>query len=250
MRKTSTKAPCNVKSCAVAAAAGLLCLCLGAGNALAFSDGGQYLTPADLRTLTPAYEAFLQELADVIIERGLISPEEREDWLMYQLGDFYQNGGLGMIAAMFNPGLLAEVRPQDSLLRLRKEFPNGTTLHVDTMAAYSPLDGTMPGLMLEASFADAQGLPVRCRFRWRCEQGGFSTWDALGSRVADVGIEYINDGRRAYWSDQPIIGEVNAVWHIELEVLAPDDNSNVLGSAVLVLTPSGSGWELNEDSLR
>jgi len=249
MRKTSTKTPWNILRRAVAAA-GIVCLCFGVCGAPVLCEAGQYLTPSDLRALTPAYEAFLQQLADVIIERELISPEEREDWLMYQLGDFYQNGGSGMIAAMFNPGLLAEVRPQDSLLRLRKEFANGATLHIDTMAAYSPLDGTMPGLMLEASFADAQGLPVRCLFRWRCEQGGFSTWDALGGRIVDIGTDLTNDGRRAYWSDQPIVGQATAQWRIELEVLAPDDSSNVLGNAVLTLTPSGSGWALDFNALR
>jgi len=242
-------AQAGIQRCAVAAAAGILCLCLGAGGARAFTETGQYLTPDDLRALAPAYEAFLQQLADVIIGRGLISPEEREDWLMYQLGDYYQSGGSGMIAAMFHPGLLAEARPQDSLLRLRKEFPHGT-LHVYTMAAYSPLDGAMPGLLLEAAFTDPQGLPVRSRFRWRCEQGGFSTWDALGGRMVEVGTEYINDGRPAYWSDQPITGETAALWTIELEILAPDDDDKVLGRAELALTPSGSGWELSAQSLR
>jgi len=223
----------------------LLCLCLGAGSASAW----QYLTPADLRALAPAYEAFLDQLADVIIERGLISPGEREDWLMYQLGDYYQNGGSGMIAAMFNPGLLAAVQPQDSLLRLSKTYPNGT-LHVDTMGAYSPLDSSMPGLLLEAAFTDANGLPVRARFRWQCEQGGFSTWDALGRKMVDVGTDYINDGRPAYWSDQPVLNGATADWIIMLEILAPDDDTNVWGRAELALAPWGSGWALNADSLR
>jgi len=232
-----------------ALATALAILCLSSGGALAATEAGQYLTPEDLRCLAPVYEAFLQRLADVIILRGLISPEEREDWLMYQLGDYYQNGGAGMIAAMFNPGLLAEVRPQDSLLRLQKEFPTGT-LYVDTMGAYAPLDGSMPGLMLEASFTDVQGLPVRSRFRWKCGQGGFSTWDALGGRVVDVGIEYINDGRPAYWSYQPPAGEGSGVWRIEVEILPSDDDTRVLGTAELLLTPAGSGWELDETSLR
>ena len=232
-----------------AAVTGVICLCFGAGSALATSEAGQYLTTEDLRGLQPIYEAFLQRLADVIIERGLISPEERDDWLMYQLGDYYQNGGAGMIAAMYNPGLLAEVQPQDSLLRLTKEFSSGT-LRVDTMGAYSPLDGSMPGLLLEASFTDTQGLPARCRYRWKCGQGGFSTWDALGGKMVDVGIEYINDGRPAYWSDQPLTGEGTIEWRIQLEILAPDDDAIVIGTAELYLTPSGAGWELGNDALR
>ena len=249
MRKVWTGTQGGIMRCALTAAACMLCVCLGATGALAITEAGQYLFPEDLRTLAPVYEAFLQRLADVIIERGLISPEERDDWLMYQLGDYYQNGGSGTIAAMFNPGLLAEVRPQDSLLRLRKEFPNGI-LRVDTMAAYFPLDTIMPGLWLEAAFFDAKGLPVRSLFRWRCEQGGFSTWDALNGKVADVGNKCINDGRPIYWSDQPIIGEASGVWRIELDIVAPDDTTKIWGSAELVLTPSGTGWTLNEASLR
>jgi hypothetical protein len=230
-------------------ALGFACAHLFFGNGLASPETGQYLTPEDLRKLEPAYENFLRQLADVIVERGLISPEERGDWMMYQLGDYYQNGGAGMIAAMYNPGLLSEVKPRDSLRRLTKDFLTGV-LRVDTMGAYSPLDGSMPGLLLEASFTDPQGMPMRCRFRWRCGQGGFSTWDALGERVADVGVDYVNDGRTAYWSDQPIIGEPSGEWRIQLDVLAPDDDANVLGSAELALTPAGSGWELEQDALR
>ena len=228
----------------------ILCLSAGEKGALATAETGQYLTEEDLRALQPAYEAFLQQLADVVIARGLISPEEREDWLGYQLGDYYQNGGSGMIAAMFTPGLLAQVRPQDSMLRLKKEFPIGM-LRVDTMGAYSPLDGCMPGLLLEASLTDERGLPVQCRFRWACDQGRFSAWDALSGKMVEVGIAYINDGRPAYWSDQPIVGDASgAFWRIEVEILPPDDDSRVLGSAELVLTPSGSGWQLDENSLR
>ena len=219
------------------------------GRASDASEAGQYLTPEDLRKLRPAYESFLEQLADLIVERGLISPEEREDWLMYQLGDYYQNGGAGMIAAMFHPGLLAEAQPRDLMLQLSKAIPAGT-LRVDTMAAYSPLDGSMPGLMLEASVTDTQGLPLRCLFRWTCEEGGFSTWDALSGKAADVGVEYVNDGRPAYWSDQPIVGVASGDWRIRLEVLSPDDTKLLLGYAELILTPSGSGWVLYRDALQ
>ncbi len=226
----------------------LLGLVCGAGMALA-NESGQLLTMEDLRELQPAYEVFLNQLADVVIERGLISPEEREDWLMYQLGDYFQNGGYGMIAAMFNPGLLADARPQDSLLRLEKEFSAGV-LHVDTMRAYSPLDATLPGLLLEASLTSAEGLPLECRIRWSCGQGGFATWDAMEGRVVEVGLEYVNDGRPFYWSDQPLTDDgAGANRRITLEVLAAESDT-VLGKAEISLTPSGSGWSLDESALQ
>ncbi len=233
-----------------AAVACLLCLCIWIGVASAASEGGVLLSAEDLRTLEPAYDAFLQKLADVIVERGLLAPEDREDWLLYQMGDYYQNGGYGMIAAMFTPNLLDEARPQDAMLRLEKEMNIGT-LHISTMRAYSPLDSAQPGLLLEASVTDNQGMPVACRLRWHCEQGGFAVWDALGGKVTEVGNFCVNDGRPTYWSDQPVSGaEPGALWRIGLDLLDPYDDAKVLGSAELVLKPEGSGWVLDENSLR
>ena len=227
----------------------LACACLGLGTARA-TEGGALLTPETLQTLEPAYSAFLNELADTIIARGLLDPAQREEWLLYQLGDFYQNGGYGMIAAMYTPDILALARPEDSLLRLHLTVPAGT-LTVETMAAYTPLDSPLPGLMLEASLVDTQGLPIACRFRWRSEQGGFSAWDVLSASVQDVGNEMVNDGRLAYWSDQPVTEAQRALtWRITLDILDPFDDAVTLGKAELTLTPAGTGWVLGSDALR
>ena len=229
----------------------VLSLCVAAGGALAGSEAGPLLSADDLRDLQPAYEAFLHQLAEVLVARDLLSPEAREDWTLYQLGDYYQNGGYGMIAAMFTPNLLEDARPQDALLRLKKDLPGAHMLHIDTMRAYLPLDSSQPGLLLEAGVTDAQGLPVACRFRWRSGQGGFLVWDALLGRVVEVGNHYVNDGRPAYWSDQPITGVTpQEPWILQLEILDPLDDERTLGGAELALMPEGNGWALDETSLR
>ncbi len=228
-----------------------LALCLtGLPVAATAVEGGALLSTEDLQTLEPAYDLFLQDLADMIIARGLLDEADREDWVRYQLGDYYQNGGFGTISAMFTPDLLNLARPEEMLLRLQKELPVGT-LHLDTMSAYSPLDATLPGLLLEASLLDAQGLPVACRFRWHSTHGGFVVWEGGDGQVQEIGNTYINDGRPSYWSDQPIAGDPgNAVWTIQLEILDAFDDTKILGTADLLLTPQGNGWTLDTNALQ
>ncbi len=223
-------------------------LCLS-GCALAFGETGELLSPDDLTRLQPAYEKFVNELADLIIARGLLPADQRDAWFRYQMGDYFQNGGYGMIAAMYSPDLLELARPQDSLLRLEKPTPHGT-LRIDTLGAYDPLDATLPGLMLEASLTDAQGLPVACRFRWHCEQGGFIAWDSLNAAEVNVGNSFTNDGRICYWTDQPPAPDSGGVWVIDLDILSPTDDAAVLSSASLTLTQQGTGWALDYQALQ
>jgi hypothetical protein len=223
----------------------LLCLCTAA---LAGDERGVLLSPDDLTALRPAYEAFLNQLADRIIARDLLREDEREAWLMYQLGDYFQNGPYGMIAAMFTPDLLAWARPQDSLLRLEKAVSGGT-LRVDTVGAYAPLDSILPGLLLETSLIGRDGLPVLCRFRWGASQGGFVAWNALTAQEMDVGNSFINDGRPFYWTDQPPAANAVGDWVINVEILGAEDDT-ALGSAAITLTPQDGGWALGPQALR
>ncbi len=78
-------------------ALGVLCLCVAWGGAYA-GETAPLLNASELSSLEPEYEAFLNKLADLLIQRGLLSQEDREDWFLYQMGDYYQNGGYGMIA--------------------------------------------------------------------------------------------------------------------------------------------------------
>lgn len=225
----------------------LLSLCIP--SALA-DEGDPLLTVDDLSRVQESYEAFLSELEALLLEKGLLEEDDRQEWMMYQLGDFVQNGGYGMIAAMYTPDLLEYAREEDTMLRLRTD--NGEyTLHLDTMRRYTPLDTTLPGLLLESSVTDAAGQPVACRIRLTASQGGFCAYDALAQRYTEVGVSIINDGRACYWSDQPITDETSAPdIIITLEMLGMTDDSTVLASATLTLTPSGTGWMLRDDALQ
>ena len=66
-----------------------LCICPPA----ALCEGDPLLSVDDLMLLEESYEAFLTELEDLVIERGLLSESERKAWHDAQMGDFFQNGG-------------------------------------------------------------------------------------------------------------------------------------------------------------
>ena len=72
----------------------LLALAAFAPPALA-DEGSPLLSVDDLLALEDSYEAFLAELGDLAVERGLLSEEDRAAWHDAQLGDFFQNGGYG-----------------------------------------------------------------------------------------------------------------------------------------------------------
>ena len=80
------------------------------------AEGDPLLNAEELGELRESYEAFLDELEDMIVEKGLLDESQREEWRMYQLGDFFQNGGYGMIAAMYTPDLLEYAREEDTMI--------------------------------------------------------------------------------------------------------------------------------------
>lgn len=226
----------------------LLAALLGSASGALAADGPM-LTAEDLAKLQPAYEAFLDELEDLIVEKGLLADDQREAWRMYQLGDFFQNGGYGMIAAMYTPDLLVYARDVDSLVSLSCQTGAGL-LELQTMRGYTPLDSALPGLLLEVSLSDAEGMPVPCRFRFTATQGSFLAWDALGARYAEVGISLINDGRPVYWSNPPLTSdELAQPPVITLEILG-DSDDEALACATLTLTPSGTGWRVEDGALK
>ena len=66
----------------------LLALAAFAPPALA-DEGSPLLSVDDLLALEDSYEAFLAELGDLAVERGLLSEEDRAAWHDAQLGDFF-----------------------------------------------------------------------------------------------------------------------------------------------------------------
>lgn len=228
--------------CALAAL--LLALLLPAG-ALA-GEGDPLLSVDDLLTLEESYETFLEELEELIVERGLLAESERDAWHDAQMGDFFQNGGYGSILASYMPGLLGYVRQEDTLLTLSVPVAGGT-LELLTMRRYTPGDSSLAGLMLTLSFADEAGVPVNAEYRLSATSGLFSKWDALTSAYVSVGASAVSNGETVCWADQTPAAEAkNPRITIEICDVASGDT---LGCASLLLTVDGDGFLLKNDAL-
>ena len=173
------------------------------------AEGDPLLSVDDLLSLQDSYDAFLDELEELIIERGLLSPEEREIWRDAQMGDFFQNGGYGSILANYMPGVLGYIREEDTYVQLQTPVSYGT-LYVDTMRRYTPQDSSLSGLMLTMSLTDKDGIPMDVSFSLSSTSGVFLKWDAMMGAYASVGATAQSDSETVVWSDQaPIAGAKN-----------------------------------------
>lgn len=211
------------------------------------AEGDPLLSVDDLLSLEESYAAFLGELEELIVERGLLSEEERDTWHDAQMGDFFQNGGYGSILANYLPGVLGYVRDEETLLQLSAKMEDGSTLYVDTMRRYSPQDSTLSGLMLTMSMTDGDGLPMFVSFNLGGTSGVFLKWDAMMGAYVSVGATAQSDGETVVWSDQaPIEGAKNPT--ISIEVTDPE-TQEPLCSAQLMLTVDGDGYRVKEGAL-
>ena len=225
----------------------LLTLLLLPGAALA-GEGDPLLSVDDLLSLEDSYDAFLDELEELIVERGLLSPEEREAWRDAQMGDFYQNGGYGSILANYMPGVLSYIREEETLMQLSTRLADGSTLYVDTMRRYTPQDSSLSGLMLTLSMTDESGVPLDVRFSLSSASGVFLKWDAIESAYVSVGASAQSDGETVVWSDQtPAEGAKNP--EISIVILDPA-TQETLQSAVLTLEVDGDGYRVDQEALR
>lgn len=195
----------------------LLIACLLAPLA-ALANDGAYLSGSDLHEIEPEYEAFLNALADLLVKKGLLAEEEREEWLLYQLGDFLQNGGYGTIAAMYTPGMLSYADESVTVRRFEIETAAGE-LTLETLRKFSPQYSSLPGLPLDTELCDETGAPVSCRFRWTTTGGMLLIWD--GSEIVEVGSTFISDGRPLYWREDPVDGYDET---LRLELLAAQED--------------------------
>ena len=200
----------------------LLCLlliaCLLAPLA-ALANDGAYLSGSDLHEIEPEYEAFLSALADLLVQKGLLAEEEREDWLLYQLGDFLQNGGYGTIVAMYTPGMLSYANESVTVRRFEIATAAGR-LTLETLRKFSPQYSSLPGLPLDTELSDETGAPVGCRFRWTTTGGMLLIWD--GDGVVAVGSTFVSDGRPLYWYEEPMEGCEET---LRLEILDTAENT-------------------------
>lgn len=224
----------------------LLMLALLPMGALA-AEGDPLLSVDDLLSLEESYGAFLDELEELIVARGLLSEEEREVWRDAQMGDFFQNGGYGSILANYLPGVLGYVRDEETLLQLAVLLEDGSTLEVDTMRRYSPQDSTLSGLMLTMSMTDENGLPMNVNFTLGGTSGVFLKWDALMGAYVSVGATAQSDGETVVWSDQtPIDGAKNP----ELTITVTDSQTQeAVCTATLLLTVDGDGYRVRDGAL-
>lgn len=210
------------------------------------AEGDPLLSVDDLLALQGSYDAFLDELEELIVERGLLSPEERETWRDAQMGDFFQNGGYGSILANYMPGVLGYVREEETLLQLNAAISCGT-LYVDTMRRYTPQDSSLSGLMLTISLSDKRGMPVEASFALSSSSGVFLKWDAMTGAYASVGATAQSNGETVVWSDQaPIEGAKNPT--ITVSVVDPATQETI-GSGLLTLTVDGDGYRVQDGAL-
>lgn len=226
----------------------LLVLCFAFLPACALAgEGDPLLSVDDLLSLEESYGAFLAELEDLIVERGLLSQEEREIWRDAQMGDFFQNGGYGSVLVNYMPGVLGYVREEETLLAL--SVPMGShTLHLDTMRRYTPQDSSLSGLMLTMSLTDESGTPKAAEFTLSSTSGVFLKWDALSGAYVSVGAGAQSDGETVVWSDQaPIEGAKNPV--ITITATDSETQTALEGAAALTLSVDGDGYRVEEGSL-
>ena len=212
------------------------------------AEGDPLLSVDDLMALEESYGAFLDELEDLIVERGLLSEEERETWRDVQMGDFFQNGGYGSVLANYMPGLLGYVREEETLLELSCLFEDGSTFSVDTMRRYTPRDSSLSGLMLTLRLTDASGAPVNAAFSLTATSGVFMKWDAMMSAYASVGARADSDGETVVWSDQaPLVDAKNPV--ITIAMTDPETKEPLPHVIELTLTVSGDGYQVSDGAL-
>lgn len=213
----------------------LLCACMLPGVAMAME--GAYLSGEDLQGLEPAFEEFVEALSEVLVDKGLLQESEREEWILYQLGDYLQNGGFGTIAVMYTPGLLGIANEAVTLRRFSVQSGPGT-IWVETLRRFSEGYSSLPGLPLDTEMQDLDGDPIAGRFRWTASEGAFLIWDGTLEEVVDVGATYISDGRPLYWYAEPYEGtEVT----LTLEVLYENEDAT-MASATLSLLSGEDFW--------
>ena len=211
------------------------------------AEGDPLLSVDDLLSLEDSYDAFLDELEELIVERGLLSPEEREAWRDAQMGDFYQNGGYGSILVNYMPGVLSYIREEETLMQLSTRLADGSTLYVDTMRRYTPQDSSLSGLMLTLSMTDESGVPLDVGFALSSASGVFLKWDAMESAYVSVGASARSDSETVVWSDQtPAQGAKNPT--ISITIIDPDTQETLAG-ATLTLIVDGDGYRVDEGAL-
>lgn len=221
----------------------LLVLSVSASCALA-AEGDPLLSVDDLLTLEDSYQAFLSELEELAVSRGLLTESERGAWHDAQMGDFFQNGGYGSILINYTPGVLEYTREEETLVALSAPV-GGCTMELLTMRRYTPQDSSLSGLMLTPSVTDASGVPQDVHCELRATSGVFLKWDALLGTYINVGATAQSDGETVVWSDQT--PAPNARGPVITFIVKQGDQP--LGEVVLKLNVDGTGYRVEDGAL-
>ena len=225
----------------------LLVSCMLLCHALALGEGDPLLSVDDLMLLENSYEAFLTELENLAIERGLLLESEREAWHDAQMGDFFQNGGYGSILANYTPGVLSYARAEETTVTLSTKLSGGQTLEILTMRRYTPRDSSLSGLMLTMNLTGADGLPRDVAYSLSATSGVFLKWDQFSGAYVSVGATAVSEGETVVWSDQtPSEGAKNPVITIALTDAETDEP---IPGASLMLTVDGDGYQIDNNAL-
>lgn len=213
----------------------LVCLCLLPCAAGAME--GAYLTGEEIKALEPSFEAFLSALADTLVTHGILPESEREAWMLYQLGDFIQNGGFGSISVSYAPGMMETVDAAVAMRRFSLQLEDGL-LVLETLRRYLEQYSPLPGLPLDAELLGDEGAAVPCRFRWTASSGILLFWDGAVAETVEVGATYISDGRPLYWYALP---QEDGHATLTLDLLHETEDTT-LGVATLSLVSDGEAW--------
>ena len=192
----------------------LLLLCLS-GMALA-GEGDPLLSVDELISLESGYRGFLDSLADLLIGKDLLMPDEKDAWIALQMGDFLSNGGYGSILTAFYPGILDYAQEEEQILELTAPLENGT-VSLMTMKRYRPMDSMSDGLMMLFSLDGPDGQPVEARFELTATDGVLYRWDAAAGSYLSVGMTAEVTGETVFWGcPVPVDGSVAPVMHVRV----------------------------------
>lgn len=220
--------------------------CLFLASAAFAAEGEPMLSYDDLLSIEGSYEQFLNQLADLLIKRELLSQEERQTWISLQEGDFLSNGGYGSIMTNFYPGVLDYAQEEEQVIELHAIVSAGV-INLLTMRRYSPDDSSLSGLILTLNMENDEGAPLEASFALNATDGIFYKWDALSASYINVGTSVRSEGETVLWScATPVEGAQNP--KITISGMTLEDESP-LGEAVLTLTISGSSYLIEDDAL-
>lgn len=219
-------------------------LLLGALPCAMAAEGDPLLSVDDMLTVADAYESFLGELEALLIERNLLSEDDRQAWRDAQLGDFLQNGGYGSILVSYMPGALDYAREEETICERRAELPGVGTLELETMRRYTPEDSSLSGLTLRFAVYDEAGVPLDAVISLASTGGVFLKWDVLLGAYVSVGTTAQTEGETVVWSSQtPALGADDPVISVSVE---DAETQETLASAQLTLHVDGDGYVVGE----